>query len=320
MGTGYHKTSRIQKDKNMNKLKNSLAVSVLVVLSVASFAQIQGAQTLSTTTLSAAIPTTSTFGIGSNNAFTSNVCLASLTNVTATVSIGTTLWVDTEAMTVVTNSVPSTGTCLLVQRGAFGTKAEGHQSGRKVYVGRPNLFQQFDVAGTCYASSTGLTTSPAQLPAILPWINITDGKRYNCYSDGNWFWEGLGSASTAITTISAFCNTIPAQNVAEYLNYGACTGQTTATWSYTVATNGELANLTVQGSAVAANANVITVYKNGVATAITCTVAIAAKTCTDTTHGVATVIGDYIQFLDTVGNTTTETFANPSATVGLYGQ
>jgi len=298
----------------MKTFTRIFSVAVLgVFLAVASFAQQQGAQTLSTTTLSAAVPP------ATGSTVTSYVTLASLTNVTATVSVGTVLWVDTEAMDVVTNSVPSSGTTVLVQRGSHGTRAQSHASGRTVYVGRPNLFQGYAPAGTCWTNS-----AQTALPVILPWINLTDGTRYNCKSDGNWYLEGRGSqGSVSIDTISANCNSgSPAQNVAEYLNDLGCTGATVPVLAYTVAAAGELANLYVTGltSGVAANANVFTVYKNGTATAITCTIAIGAKTCNDTTHGVATVAGDYIQFLDTVGNTTTETLVTPQATVGLYGQ
>jgi hypothetical protein len=294
----------------MKNLKQIIAVSVFVaLLAVAgSFAQQQGPQSLTTTTLSNSI---TAVGAGS----TSQVTLASIANVYATVSVGTTLWVDTEAMDVVTNSILANTTTLMVQRGSHGTKAEGHASGRTVYVSRPNLYQGYDVAGTCWTNSAGTS-----LPTILPWINITSGARFNCYSDGNWFKEGYGSSAYATTAVSAFCTGIPAESTTVYLNGATCTGATTATYAYTVTTAGELANLRIHGSAVAANANVFTVYKNGTATAITCTVAIAAQTCSDNTHSVATVNGDYIQIQDAVGSTGAETFANASATVGLYGQ
>jgi len=311
----------------MKKLINNtpvLFVAALLLLAASAvwfaqptevFAQQQGAQTLSTTTLSTAIP-----NVVGGSGITSQVTLASLTNVTATVSTQTTLWVDTEAMDVVTNSVPATGTTVTVTRGTHGTKAEGHASGRTVFVGRPNLFQGYDVAGTCWSNAAGT----AVLPAILPWINLTDGYRFNCKSDGNWYRSGVGSQGTASrTTISANCNSgSPAESVAEYLNDLGCTGQTVPVLAYVVTSAGELADLYVAGltSAVAANANVFAVYKNGTATAITCTIAIAAKTCNDTTHGVAVAAGDYIQILDTVGSTTTETLITPQATVGLYGQ
>src|ERR1035438_4195029 len=298
----------------MKTMKTIFAVSFLAaLLAVQSLAQNQGPQTLSTTTLSQAIP-----NVNGGSGITSGVTLASLTNVTATASIQTTLWVDTEAMDVVTNTVPSSGTTVTVTRGTHGTKAEGHASGRTVYVGRPNLFQGYGVAGTCWSNAAGTAT----LPGILPWIDLTSGLRYNCKSDGNWYKGGSGSAgSAAVTAINGFCTAGTVRNETEYLNGAACSGATTATYSYTVATAGELAELQVQGSAVGVNAQVITVYKNGYATALTCTIAIAAKTCSAKTHGVAVVAGDYIQFQNVVGNTATETtFVNPSATVGLYGQ
>ncbi len=295
----------------MKTLKWSLAASVLVVfLAVASPAQQQGAQTLSTTTLSAAIPPAVGSGI------TSQITLASLTNVTATVSVGTTLWIDTEAMDVVTNSVPASGTTILVQRGSHGTRAQSHASGRTVYVGRPNLFQGYPVAGTCWTDA-----AQSQLPPILPWIDLTGGSRYDCKSDGNWFKSGFGSTwSGGITAVTGFCTGVTVQNQAEFLNDAACSGATTATYAYTVATVGELANLKVTGdTANAVNAQVIVVNKNGTATALTCTIAIGAKTCTDTTHGVAVTVGDRIQFANTVGNTGAEAIYNISASLGLYG-
>lgn len=298
--------------KTLNRI--FIAVTVVAFLTVASFAQQGNApQTLSTTTLSASIPP------ATGSTVTSQITLASISNVYATVSTGTVLWVDTEAMDVVTNSVPASGTTLLVQRGSHGTRAQSHVSGRTVYVGRPNNFQGYPPAGSCWTNS-----AQSALPTILPWINLTDGYRYNCKSDGIWYRDGRGSQGGAsLATVSAYCNSgSPAQNVAEYLNNLGCTGATVPVLAYVVSTPGELANLYVTGltSAVAANANVFAVYKNGSATAITCTVAIAAKTCSDTTHSVATVAGDYIQFLDTVGNTTTETLITPQATVSLYGQ
>lgn len=295
-----------------NTLKSIFAVSVLVAfLTVSSFAQQQGAQTLSTTTLSAAIPPAVGSGI------TSQISLTSLTNVTATVSVGTTIWVDTEAMEVVTNSIPASGTTILVQRGAHGTKAQSHASGRTVYVSRPNLFQGYPVGGTCWTNAAQTT-----LPPILPWIDLTSGFRYDCKADGNWFRSGIGSqGSAAITAVTGFCTGVTVRNEAEFLNDAACSGATTATYAYTVATPGELASLQVTGdTANAINAQVVVVNKNGSATALTCTIAIGAKTCSDTTHGVAVAAGDRIQFSNTVGNTNAEAIYNISASVGLYGQ
>jgi hypothetical protein len=295
----------------MKTLKSIFAVSVVVFLAVASFAQ-QGnsPQTLSKTTLSAAVPPTVGSGV------VSTVTLASITNVTATVEIGTVLWVDTEAMDVVTNSVPSSGTTLLVQRGAHGTRVQSHASGQTVYVGRPNLFQGYPVDGTCWTN-----TAQTALPTILPWINLTSGYRYDCRSDGNWYRVGHGSNDNdSIATINGFCSGTVGSAETEYLNFAACSGQTSLLYLYTVTTAGELANLQVHSTAVetAAAGDTVTVYKNGSATAITCKIPqTTAAICSDSTHAVVVVAGDVIGFQNV--SPTSGAAANLSATVGIYG-
>lgn len=289
----------------MKKITAFLAAAFLVAfLNGYSFGQQQGAQTLSTTTLGAAVTSTTATAIN----------LASLTNVTASASIQTTIWVDTEAMDVVLGGVPASGSYVQVTRGTHGTKSETHASGRTVYVGRPNLFQGYDVAGSC-ATGTGQA-------AILPWINLSSGKRFQCYSGGEWFNSGSGSSSSAaVTAPSGFCTGTTGSAETEFLNGAACSGATTSTFRYTVVTAGELANLRVFSSAVAVggtNKDVLTVFKNGVATAITCTIAAAAATCSDITHSVAAAAGDTISFQFVTA--TSDTAANISATVGLYNQ
>lgn len=288
----------------MKNLKSIFAAAFLVALLSSAFAQQQGAQTLSTTTLSAAVSSTTQ----------TNITLAALTNVTATVSTQTVLWVDTEAMTVVTNSVPSSGTTVLVIRGSNGTKAESHASGRTVYVGRPNLYHGYDVAGSC-TSGTGLATT-------LPWINMSNGKRFQCRSGGSWFVDGSGSVTAAaIATPSAFCTGIVGSAETEYLNDAACSGATAATASYVVTAAGEVANLRVRSSATetAAAGDTVTLYKNGSATTLTCTIPqTTAVVCSDSTHSVAVVAGDYLQFQNV--SATSGASANVSATVGIYNQ
>ncbi len=284
----------------MKTLNLIFAASLLaVLLAGATFAQQQGAQTLNTTTLSNAITSTSS----------TRVTLGSVSNVTATASAQTVLWVDTEAMTVVTNG-PTSGNTVTVTRGTNGTKAETHASGRTVYVGRPNLFQGYDVAGTCTAGNQS-----------LPWINLSDGYRFECYSDGIWFHSGTGSAgSAAVTAVTGFCTTTFTSGAGAFLNGTACASSSTATYRYTVATAGELANLRVFSSAseTAAAGDAIVVNKNGSATTITCTIVQNAAVCSDTTHAVAVVPGDTITFAVTAA--TSAAAANMSASVGLYGQ
>lgn len=287
------------------------AVLFAAFLTVSSFAQQQGPQVLSTTTLSAAIPPAVGSGV------TSSITLASLTNVVASVTQGTMLWVDTEAMVVVTNSLPPTGTTILVQRGASGTRAQSHASGRTVYVSRPSLFQGYDQAGTCWTNAAQTT-----LPPILPWINITDGYRFDCKADGNWFRSGVGSQGTSSRAVATgFCTGTVGSAETELLNGAACSGATTSTYRYVISTAGELANLRVFSSAAVtggASKDVLTVFKNGSSTAITCTIAAAGTSCSDTTNGVAVVVGDTITFQFVTA--TSDTAANVAASIGLYGQ
>lgn len=287
----------------MTNLKKLISlVSLVALLAVGAFAQQQGAQTLNTTTLAAAV--TSASG--------TSIKLTSTSNVYNTVSVQTTIWVDTEAMDIVTNASVSNG-YVTVTRGSHGTKAELHASGRTVYVGRPNLFQGYDQAGACTVGS-GYATK-------LPWINLTDGKRFNCYSGGEWFLEGLGSQSSAATTAATgFCTGTLGSAETDFLNGAACSGATTATYRYTVTTPGEIANLRVFSSASesAAAGDVLTVFKNGSATTLTCTILQNTTTCSDSTHSSAVVAGDVLTFQ--VVAATSAAGANISAAVGVYGQ
>lgn len=287
----------------MKNLKNLIAIASLVaLLSVGVFAQQQGAQTLNTTTLAAAV--TSASG--------TSIKLTSTSNVINTVSAQTTIWVDTEAMDIVTNAPVSNG-YVTVTRGSHGTKAELHASGRTVYVGRPNLFQGYDQAGACTVGS-GYATK-------LPWINLTDGKRFNCYSGGEWFFEGVGSQGAAATAVATgFCTGTLGSAQTDFLNGAACSGATTALYRYTVTTPGEVANLRVFSSASesAAAGDALTVLKNGSSTALTCTILQNATTCSDLTHSFAVVAGDVLTFQ--VVAATSAAGANISASAGIYGQ
>lgn len=152
----------------MKNLTNLIAVSfVAALLSLSAFAQSQGSQTMATTTLSAAVSTTSQ----------NYVCLTSLTNVTATAAIQTELFVDGEAMMVSTNGVPPSGTCVPVTRGTAGVRGT-HASGATVYVSRPNQFVAVDYgkgpSGSCSTSTAYNGTT------VLPFIDTRSGRRYNC--------------------------------------------------------------------------------------------------------------------------------------------
>ena len=92
--------------------------------------------------------------------------------------------------------------------------------------------------------------------------------------------------------------------------------QTTAALGQQVVANtGTIYNLQVVSSANAVGGtrkSIVTIYKNGSATTLTCQIANATKVCSDTTHGFSTVPGDYLyaQFV----SATSETAANLAVT------
>lgn len=130
---------------------------ILALLLAVSLAYSVSAQTvLSTTTLGAAVTSTSA----------TTIRVASITGITA----NTGLWVDQEFMTV--TATPASGTLTVsVFRGAAGTKAALHASGVLVTLGPQNAFQATDPPwGAC-------TRSQQQ---YLPWINVNSGNLCTC--------------------------------------------------------------------------------------------------------------------------------------------
>jgi hypothetical protein len=141
----------------MNKLFTRIAISLSLFLGAGlAFGQ----TALTQTTLSAAV--------------TSNVRtiqVASATGITApgaTTGAGSLLFVDAEAMSVL--SVNST--YVTVQRGAAGTKATGHISGAAVLLGPPQAFIAFDPSGSC--------TNGQGLFLYSPVVNINTGNEWLC--------------------------------------------------------------------------------------------------------------------------------------------
>jgi hypothetical protein len=87
-----------------------------------------------------------------------------------------------------------------------------------------------------------------------------------------------------------------------------------------VSNNAELAGLRVASTANVVGGSgkdVLTVLKNGSATTLTCTIAAAAKTCSDITHSVGVVPGDVLTF--SFVTATSDTAANVAASVSLFG-
>ena len=249
--------------------------------------------TLTTTTLSAAISSTSVKAI----------VVASATGFTANT---TSLFVDKEFMSIEAVN----GTTITVIRGAFGTKAALHNSGATLYVGPSNYFFSSDVSGGC--TSTNLL--------VLPFINTNNGKISDCRSSGQWIQIGDGTmTSGAVETVRAFCTGTAGSGETEFLNGAACSAATTATARYVASSAGQIANLRVFSSAAAvggSNKDVLTVFKNGSSTALTCTIAASGTTCSDLTHSVAVAAGDVLTFQFVTA--TSDTAANLSVGVEKF--
>jgi hypothetical protein len=151
---------------------------------------------------------------------------------------------------------------------------------------------------------------------------VNDGKIFNCFTPGstlstNWVQTGFGTMGTPPSQrIDNFCTGTSGSAETEYLNGAACSGATTLTATRVMVSPGTLYNLQVYSSAAVTGGtskDVLTVYKNGSATALTCTVAASGTTCSDTTHSVATLAGDVIAFKWV--SATSDTAANVSASV-----
>lgn len=153
-------------------MKTTLKIFAVIALSVFLGSAVQAQTALTSTTLGAAITSTSV---------NSNIVLASLTGITAT-NPQTDLWVDGELMVV--NSTQSGPVTVSVQRGAGGTRPSTHLNGATVYIGTPAQFTAYPRNGSCTNGNEGDTAPPAVEP-ILPLINYRDREIYQCIS-GVW--------------------------------------------------------------------------------------------------------------------------------------
>lgn len=237
--------------------------------------------TVSSTTLSAAATATArTISVAAATGITARTRAEARGGVgSSTANNLTILYVDREAMEV--EGVSST--TITVRRGAHGTTPTSHASSAKVWLGRAGYFGAADKSGPCTTASE----------SFLPVFNIHTGKRFNC-DNTNWFEETLPSS-----LISANCSGTVGSAETAYLNDAACSAATTVTARRVITSAGTVANLRVYSSAVAVggtNKDVLTVMKNGSDTTLTCTIAAAAATCSDTTHKVAVAAGDVLTF------------------------
>jgi hypothetical protein len=193
-----------------------------------------------------------------------------------------------------------------------------HINGSTVYLGPPNQFFVVDK----YPGAACTTSNEY----VLPFINIQTGHIFQCPSGGQWVQIKSGTlSSAAIESRAAWCGGTVGSAETEYLNggsgtaHGVCSADTTAYTHFPIASPGILYNFQVFSTAVAvggASVDVATVYKNGSSTAITCTIAAAAKSCSDTTHSITVNAGDYLTFQFVTA--TSDTAANIVMTVEKF--
>jgi hypothetical protein len=132
-------------------MKIKLLAFAALLVAVSAFGQ----ATLTSTTLSAAI------------ASTSDTCF-NVTTATGFVAPNM-AFVDGEAINIISpTETAATRVCGL--RGASGTRATTHASGATIYVGPPNYFSTYDRSGSC-------TSTKEQ---VLPVVNTSNGTVWQC--------------------------------------------------------------------------------------------------------------------------------------------
>ena len=307
--------------RKINTMKTTLKLFTLTLaLAVLCFGQ----TALSTTTLGAAITDTN----GTTITLTST---STMQNAGPANRVNTCFYVDKELFGV-TTVIDSTHVLVATRGsscGAVGAAARPtfHASGAKVYFANTSSSGNFVtpaamLIGKNYqptAELWGSCTSTSELS--LPRIYLYSGDIFDCKSSGQWIYVGNGTMGAAGNRLSAFCTGALGSSQTNYANFAACSGATAATARLVVTGNGTLANFYVSASAAVSGGSgvdVATVYKNGSATTITCTFATggAATTCSDTTHSVAVVAGDVIQFA--LATASGDTGSNLGFSVGVY--
>lgn len=294
-------------------------LSLFALVSALCFGQV----TLSTTTLGAAVATTTVTTI--TLASTSTMQAAGVTN-----QPNTFLYVDFECMSVLT--VPSSTTVTVKRGGQAGCTGAGgrpqmHNSGATVYFANTTTYQNpaFNITAPQYFSNGSVPngaeasgTCNSATEKVLPKIYTFTGDILQCGSSGQWIKIGSGTQTTIGGTIRAFCTGTVGSAATDYLTSAACSSATTSTARYIVKGNGTLYGFEAFSSAafVGTGSSTFTVLKNGTATAIVCAPTAAATTCVDNTHSVAVTAGDAItiNFL----SSTSDTAANLSVSLGIY--
>lgn len=160
---------------------NKHILRALFGLGVVSLAASASAQsTIDNTTISGAMTATQL-----------TVTVASATCTGCTVGNGTVVYVDAEAMRVV--SVSATSTVFNVTRGTDGTAASAHITGAVAWIGPGNRFHASDPVPLGNFIGTGACTQ-ASYGQFKPWISFRSALRWWC-DNVNWDPSTSGTAN-----------------------------------------------------------------------------------------------------------------------------
>jgi hypothetical protein len=309
-----------------NKIMKNITFKTLILLAIIATAAFGQTVTLSTTTLGAALG-----GASSNAPQNTTVTLASTTGMLANgpnAQVNTVLYVDKEMMYV--RTIPASGT-VVVTRGAgtgAGARIVSHANGATVYWGATQTLGSVIIPATALfslvqpnAEVTGTCTATNEL--VLPKIYSFSGDIYSCYngsSGGQWFLQSVGTFGTAGDSITQFCTGQLGSSATNYIGNNTC-ATTAAGVAQVMSTAGVLANMYVNaGTAVSggSSVDVVTLFKNGSSTAITCTFATggAATQCSDVAHSITVVAGDYISWK--IATASSDTGKDLSVRIGKY--
>lgn len=161
------------------KLTITRALFGLGVVLLATSASAQS--TIDNTTISGAMTATQT-----------TVTVVSATCTGCTVANGTVVYVDAEAMRVI--SVTATSTIFNVTRGTDGTAASAHNTGAVAWIGPGNRFHASDPVPLGNFVGTGACTQ-ASYGGFKPWISFRSGLRWFC---DNINWDPSSGGSTTL--------------------------------------------------------------------------------------------------------------------------
>lgn len=156
----------------------ALIAGPMIVAPVQLNAQVNPVQTLTQTTLSAAVGTAAAGANTSSNTGGSNISVTSATGFT----VGYRVFVITGGLTEAMDITAVSGTVITVTRGVAGTTRHYHASGDVLLVQRAALFNSQGPTSNCVSAttSTGATALVASTTTPTPWVDIAHGDIYYC--------------------------------------------------------------------------------------------------------------------------------------------